>query len=81
MTTLQTGGLLDIPLPLREDIRPKGRVKCFFVRSSSLEPPCYCEGRRFSCPGCLRFVPECFGAADDIPEVCDDCWRVLHGCE
>lgn len=36
--------------------------------------PCYCRGRRYTCPGCLRFVPWCYGAADDAPELCDECW-------
>lgn len=37
----------------------------------------WCEGRRYTCPGCLRFVRWCFGAADEAPELCDDCWGVL----
>lgn len=28
----------------------------------------------FECPGCGRTVPESFGAADNMPELCDDCW-------
>jgi len=39
---------------------------------------CFCLGRRYTCPGCLRFVPWCFGAADDAPELCDDCWGAKH---
>jgi len=39
---------------------------------------CWCGGRRYTCPGCRRFVLECDGAADDAPELCDDCWGVLH---
>ena len=27
----------------------------------------------FRCAGCDRTVPWCFGAADDAPELCDDC--------
>ena len=34
---------------------------------------CFCGGRRYTCSGCRRFVPECFGAADAHPELCDDC--------
>jgi len=46
---------------------PRGRVDC--------ERPgdCFCEGRRYTCQSCLRFVPECFGAADEYGDVCDDC--------
>jgi len=29
---------------------------------------------RYRCAGCHRSVPWCFGAADDLPEMCDDCW-------
>ena len=29
---------------------------------------------RYTCPGCKRPVPWCFGAADNKPELCDDCW-------
>lgn len=29
---------------------------------------------RFLCARCRRRVPWCFGAADDRPELCDDCW-------
>lgn len=35
---------------------------------------CYCKGRRWCCPRCKRFVPECFGAADDLFHLCDDCY-------
>lgn len=37
---------------------------------------CYCKGRRYTCPGCLRFVPYCYGAADEFSELCDDCHGV-----
>lgn len=30
----------------------------------------------FCCVGCNRIVPVDFGCADDMPELCDDCW--LH---
>jgi len=52
--------------------------------------PCTCEGaicgtagdkvliRRYKCSGCKRKVPWCFGAADDAPNLCDDCWGELH---
>lgn len=32
----------------------------------------------YACPGCKRLVPWCFGAADDMPDHCDDCWSVAH---
>lgn len=34
---------------------------------------CFCSGRRYTCPGCRRFVPWCFGSADEHAELCDDC--------
>jgi len=33
----------------------------------------YCKGRRYTCPGCRRFLPFCYGAADEFAELCDDC--------
>ena len=43
--------------------------------------PCVCDGDVctedtlvYQCPCCLRFVPHCFGASDDMPDLCDDCW-------
>lgn len=38
----------------------------------------FCKGRRYTCPGCLRFVPYCFGAADDLGHLCDNCWVVAR---
>jgi hypothetical protein len=32
----------------------------------------------FRCPTCRRFVPWCFGAADDRPDDCDACWGAAH---
>ena len=29
---------------------------------------------RYKCRGCRRWVPWCFGAADNLPHHCDDCW-------
>jgi hypothetical protein len=37
---------------------------------------CFCRGRRYTCPGCRRFVPYCYGAADEHAELCDDCASV-----
>jgi len=30
---------------------------------------------RFLCPVCERWVGWCMGCSDELPEVCDDCWR------
>jgi hypothetical protein len=35
---------------------------------------CHCKGQRYTCRGCKRFVPYCFGADDELPNHCDDCW-------
>lgn len=32
----------------------------------------------YVCAWCRRAVPWCFGAGDDMPEVCDDCWSEAH---
>lgn|SRR5574343_1411914 len=32
----------------------------------------------FVCEGCNKVTAECFGAADDLPNHCDDCWNALH---
>lgn len=32
----------------------------------------------YRCPTCRRFVPWCYGAADDMPEDCDRCWDAAH---
>jgi hypothetical protein len=37
-----------------------------------------CEGETFDCSGCGRKTPNCRGAADDMPEACDDCWGEAH---
>lgn len=33
---------------------------------------------RYQCVGCKRRVPWCFGAADDLFELCDDCAMVVN---
>lgn len=35
----------------------------------------YCGGNcgEYDCPGCERSVPNCFGAHDELLELCDDC--------
>lgn len=39
-----------------------------------------CENDRsvYLCKGCSRWVPWCYGGADDLPEHCDDCWAEAH---
>jgi len=32
----------------------------------------------YRCATCRRLVPWCFGAADDRPDECDDCWAAAH---
>jgi len=32
-------------------------------------------GGAWPCPGCERLVGYCCGCTDDMPELCDDCWR------
>lgn len=33
--------------------------------------------RVYRCECCLRLVPWCLGAADEFPDVCDDCYALL----
>ena len=35
-------------------------------------------GKRYTCPGCLRFVPWSFGASDKHWQFCDDCYCLLE---
>lgn len=35
-------------------------------------------GKRYVCAGCDRAVLWCFGASDDMPLHCDDCWALNH---
>lgn len=30
--------------------------------------------RTYRCAGCHRKLPWCFGAHDEMPDHCDDCW-------
>lgn len=32
----------------------------------------------YHCKGCDRWVPWCYGGADDLPDHCDDCWAEAH---
>lgn len=34
--------------------------------------------RSYRCRGCRRRVPWCFGADDDAPDYCDDCWAAAN---
>ena len=36
------------------------------------------EPKTYVCAWCRRKVPWCFGAFDDMPDVCDDCWAEAH---
>jgi len=46
-------------------------------KTDKMVPAC---GGNYICPGCERSVPNCFGADDELGELCDDCavhvWRV-----
>jgi hypothetical protein len=33
-----------------------------------------CDGPTFFCSGCGKWVSWDKGVADDMPELCDDCW-------
>jgi hypothetical protein len=33
---------------------------------------------RYLCPGCKMWRPWCFGAGDDMPDHCDNCWAKAH---
>jgi hypothetical protein len=36
------------------------------------------EGAAFVCPECMRGMPPSMGAADDAPDLCDDCWAARY---
>jgi hypothetical protein len=40
-----------------------------------------CLGRTYFCKPCGRRVPWCFGAGDDRPDICDDCWAAAEARE
>jgi hypothetical protein len=50
---------------------------CHYSRS-----PIFCSGCEpgalFECNICGRLMPWCKGAADDLPDSCDDCWSAVH---
>lgn len=33
-----------------------------------------CDGETFDCMTCGRKTPNCRGAADNMPDSCDECW-------
>lgn len=35
-------------------------------------------GKTYMCDSCLRKQPFSFGADDNYPEVCDDCWFIIE---
>lgn len=37
-------------------------------------------GKRYTCRGCDRSVLWCFGASDNLPFHCDDCWALDDSC-
>lgn len=53
------------PLPCSDSWRP-------------LSPGLYTLPQIFRCATCRRDVPACNGAADDMPNDCDDCWNNAH---
>lgn len=65
--------------------RPK-RVKAILLRAKCDAK--HCPGLRnvpkdlreeWTCPNCnQRFHAGCSGAADDMPEICDECWMKKH---
>lgn len=51
------------------------------MSGNDLDVPCTCSDADrercgiYVCTRCERTVPWCFGAADQYPEWCDDCWH------
>ncbi len=39
---------------------------------------CRCGCPVFVCGRCRRLTPFCLGAADDMPDACDECWSKAH---
>jgi hypothetical protein len=39
---------------------------------------CGPDKKTYVCAWCRRSVPWCFGADNDMPLVCDDCWAEAH---
>lgn len=33
----------------------------------------------YRCGSCLRLIPFCMGADDDLPDSCDECWAKAQG--
>jgi hypothetical protein len=54
-------GMISTTVPGCSNCVPRERGSCHYV------------DKYFHCPGCDRCVPWCFGCADDLFELCDDC--------
>lgn len=50
---------------------------CEKLKLLASEHTCIVKGRTFICEGCKREVPWDFGAADEYPNHCDDCWVAI----
>lgn len=69
--------------PLNEKWWRLGQVLRVFLHLIA-SPQCFCDSEDcwvYRCPGCWRIRPWCFGAADDMPDHCDDCWAKAHATE
>jgi hypothetical protein len=59
------------------DPHPMFRIRIWKRVSTDGVPHVCGSGRptcgEYVCPGCARRVPNCFGAADELGELCDDC--------
>ena len=67
----------------------KNMLSQTLIEQMKMEPcASYCQGysqpggctedEYFICEGCQRKMPYCLGAADDMPDHCDDCWGLAH---
>ena len=56
---------------------------CGIGRSPSFSPAAHGRDAElvYTCCGCRRLVPWCFGADDDQPDWCDDCWAKSWGAD
>lgn len=62
------------------------RAKMTPIRTKSTMRTCLTDShasgcgkcRLYKCVGCNRWVPWSNGAADDMPNHCDDCWSKAH---
>lgn len=49
-----------------------GRMRCH--ADGTRDKECSQSGEHYRCKGCRRTCCWCFGADDEMPEYCDDCW-------